>query len=409
MKKTLIVIILAVLFLINIVAAAFIFIDIQVLKFPQTTIRVDVIEINADEIIIHHDLQIYNPNSFEMILKDFQIVTTTPAGDEVTRILLSGGTIPGKSNRSYSANDHIIIKGNLSGDLTSTVTGIVGVNILGIIKKTIPLEVTVLTSLQDVLNKISAPTISVRTEFGTITRNSMNLTAEIDVTNTNSFDLFINDISLNITTETGKHVGNFTITGSQIPAEQSVTLNGSGTVLLEALNAKKLHMVLTTEAGVTIAGMNKTLPITTTIDVGIPNFASFIPPYPPLELAISIDFVKTKGGLGGNMTLEVINPTKIPLIARDIVIDYYRVKKYQNTLVGVGPLGTGELVPESTTLFKGYIFLPYSKLINFTKGNLFPDMVFAQLRANISLSGVNLSIPVAIGSYVDIRLFRPNI
>jgi LEA14-like dessication related protein len=408
MKKTLIAIILAILFLINIVAAAFIFTDIQALQFPETTIKINVVELNSDELIIHHDLKIYNPNSFEMILQDFQIVTTTPSGNEVTRINLSGGAIPGKSNRSYSANDHIILKENLSGDLTSTVTGTVGINFLGIIKKTIPLEVTVITSLQDILENISVPIITVRTEFGTITRKDINLTAQIDITNPNSFDMFVDDILLNVTTETGRPVGNFSISGSLIPADQSVTLNGSGTVLLEALNAKKLHMVLTTEAGVNLAGMNKTLPISTTIDVGIPNFASFIPPSPPLELAISIDFVKTKGGLGGNMTLEVINPTKIPLIARDLVVNYYRVKKYQKTLIAVGPLGTGELVPESTTLFKGYIFLPYSKLLNFSKGNLFPDMVFAQLRANISLSGVNQSLPIAIGSYVDIKLFRPN-
>jgi LEA14-like dessication related protein len=407
MKKTIIVIILVVLFVFNIIVAAFILNDVQMIKFPKTTIRVDVVEVNSNEILIHHDLQIYNPNSFEMILQNIQIVTTTPSGDEVARILIDGGSIPGQSNQNYSSNDRIIMKGNLSGLLTSTVTGTVGINFLGIIKKTVPLEVTVLTSLKDALSKIAVPTITARTEFGNITRQAIDLSAEIDITNPNTVDLFIGDISLNVTTEIGKPIGNFTIPGSQIPAGQSLTLQGSGTILLEALNAKTLHMVLATEAGATIAGINKTLPVSTTIDIGIPDFRQFIPSDPPLELSINIDLQKAKGGLKGNMILEVINPTKIPLVARNLVIDYYRVVKNQKTLIAVGTLGSGELVPENITYFYGTLFLSYAKLFNLSSGDFFPDMVFAQLRADISLSGVNISLPVAIGSYIDLHFFRP--
>ena len=180
------------LFIIDIVAAALIFINIQVLTFPETTIRVDVVEINSDEVIIHHDLQLYNPNSFEMILKDFQIVATTTAGEEVANLTIDGGSIPGQSQKSFAANDRIVMKGNLSGLLSSTITGVVGFNLFGIIKKTIPLEVTVLTSLKEALKKISIPTITVRAEFGTITRHEVNLTTEIDVSNPNPFGMFIN-------------------------------------------------------------------------------------------------------------------------------------------------------------------------------------------------------------------------
>jgi LEA14-like dessication related protein len=409
MKKAIIAIILAVLFLFNIVAAAFILTDVQVLKFPKTTIQIDVVEINSDEILIHHNLQIYNPNSFEMSLQNFQIITRTSSGEEVARILIDGGSIPGQSNRSYSANDQIVMKGNLSGLLTSTVTGTVGINFLGIIKKTIPLEVTVLTSLKEALSKIEVPQITVHTEFGNITREAIDLNAEVDVTNPNTVDLYIGDISLAVTTETGQNVGNFTITGSLIPAGQSVVLWGSGAVLLVALNAKTLQMVLTTEAGATIAGINKTLPVSTTIDIGIPDFREFIPSDPPLELSIDIDFVRARGGLEGNVTLKVINPTKIPLVARDLVVDYYRVKGNQQNLMAIGSLGTGELVPENTTYFYGDIFLSYTKLLNRSAGGFIPDRVFAELRTNISLSGVNVSIPVAIGSYIDLHLFRPTI
>lgn len=406
MRKKIIAVILALLFVINIVAAALIFVDIQVLTFPQTTIRVDVIEINSDEIIIRHDLQLYNPNSFEMILQNFQIVATTTSGEEVTNLTIDGGSIPGQSNRSFTGSDRISMKGNLSGLLSSKITGIVGINLFGIIKKTIPLELTVLTSLKEALKKISLPTITVRTEFGTINWDAINLTVEIDVSNPNPFSMFIKNFFLNITTETGSNVGSFSIPGSQIPPESAVTLSGAGTVVIEVLNAKKLYINLYTEAGANIAGINKSLPFSSTIEIAIPDLTEFIPTDSPLELALDIDLQRASGGLNGNMTLEVINPTNIPLIASDIVVWYYVVKDKQKYFVGKGSLGTGELVPENTTYFYGDILLLYSKLLNTPGRGLLPDAVFAQLRANITLSGVTLFIPVAIGSYIDLHMFR---
>ncbi len=407
-KKTILAIILTALFLINIVAAALIFIDVQVLAFPKTTLRVDVIEINTDEIIIHHEIQLYNPNSFEMILRDFQIVARTTDGEEVTNLTIEGGSIPGQSNQSYAANDRIVMKGNLSGLLSSTITGVVGVNIYGIITKTIPLEVTVLTSLKEALNKIAIPGITIRAEFGNITRHAVNLTTAIEITNQNPFGMFIKDLTMNITTETGTNVGSFVIPGASIPAESNVIIKGAGSIIIEALNAKSLFIVLHADAGAYIAGINKSLPITARIEITIPNLEEFVPPDKPLELSLDIDLSRARGGLKGNMTLEVINPTKIPFIATDLVVMYYGVKNNQKYLVAEGSFGSGELVPGSTTYFHGDMLLAYSKLFNFSGKGFLPDKVFAQLRTKISLPGVTIYIPVAIGSYIDFHLLRPN-
>ena len=407
MKKTIIAIFLALLLIIDIVAAALIFIDIQVMTFPQTTIRIDVIDINSDEIIIRHDIQLYNPNSFEVILQNIQIVATTTTGEEVTNLTIDGGSIPGHSNRSFTANDRIVMKGNLSEILTSKLTGIVGINLLGIIKKTIPLEITVLTSLKEALKNISLPTITVRTEFENITRNAVNITAEIDVTNPNPFDIFINNFILNITTETGTNVGNFIIPGSEITAENAITIHGSGTVIIEALDAKKLYINLYTEVGANIAGINKSLPVSSEIEITIPDLNEFVPADKPLELELKPDLQLAQGGLKSKMTLEVINPTKIPFFATDIVVIYYGVKNNQKYYVAEGSLGSGEFIPESTTFFYGEALLLYSKLINLTGQVTFPDMIFAQLRVNVSLSGTQLSIPVSIGSYIDMKPLSP--
>jgi LEA14-like dessication related protein len=407
-KKTILTILLVALFLINIIAAAFIFIDIQVLAFPKTTLKVDFIEINTDEIIIHHNIQLYNPNSFDMILRDFQIVAKTTDGEEVTNLTIAGGSVPAQTQQNYSADDRIVMKGNLSGLLSSTVKGVVGFNIFGIITKTIPLEVTVLTSLKDALSKIDIPDITIRAEFGNITRNAINLTTAIEASNPNPFGLFIEDFKVNITTENGSSVGSFILPGVSIPAESTVTTEGSGSVFIKALNAKTLSVVLQANAGANIAGISKSLPITARIEIVLPNLEEFVPPDKPLELSLDIDLSRTRGGLNGNMTLEVINPTKIPFIATDLVVMYYGVKNDQKYLVAVGPLGSGELVPGATTYFYGDMKLSFTKLLNFSIKGLLPDKVFAQLRAKITLPDVSIYIPVAIGSYIDFHLLRPN-
>jgi hypothetical protein len=160
--------------------------------------------------------------------------------------------------------------------------------------------------------------------------------------------------------------------------------------------------------GVTIAGINKSLPFSTQIEIAIPNLEEFVPPDKPLELSLDIDLSRTRGGLNGNMTLEIINPTKIPFIATDLIVKYYGVKNNQKYFVAEGPLGSGELVPESTTYFHGDMILYFSKLFNFSGRGFLPDKVFAQLCAKISLPGVAIYIPVAIGSYIDFHLLRPN-
>lgn len=408
MKKTIIVVILVLLLIINSIAATFLFIDIQVLSFPDTTIRIDVVEIDSDEIMIRHHLQLYNPNSFEMILKDFQIVVRTTEGEEVTNLTIPGGSVSSQSHQNFTGSGLIAMKGSLSGLLSSTITGVVGLNIFGIMKKTIPLELTVLTSLKEAVQKIAIPKITIGAEFGTITRHAVEVKTTLEIENPNPFGMFITSFILNITTETGKNVGSFTITGSEIPAESSVSLHGNGSVKIEALNARILNIALSAEAGVNIAGISKALPVAANIKIAIPDLTEFIPPDKPLELSLGVDLQRARGGLKGNMTLEVYNPTKIPLIASDIVVLYYGVKNDQKYYVAEGTLGLSELVPGETIHLYGDILLRYMKLLNFSGRGFLPDMVFAQLRANISLPGVTLTIPVAIGTYIDFEPFRPS-
>lgn len=408
MKKTVVGILIVILLVLNIVGAALIYTNIQVLKFPETTLRIDLVEINSEQAVLHHDLQIHNPNPFDLILQDVRILAKTSESVELANLTIDGGIIPAGANRSYSSDDIISLKGNLSGTLTSKVTGIVGVNILGIIKKTIPLEVTVLTSLNGILEKLSMPTMTIHADIGNITSNAINMTTAIDVSNPDTFNMTVHNITLNATnSDTRKSEGSFTIDGATIPAGQTVTLNGQGTILFDAFNAKHLLVSLSTQIGVTLAGYNKTLPFSSSIDIAMPTLENYLTKGHPLDLSLLVDFHIKKGGVHGAVTVSMDNPTIIPLYATDIKIDYYRVDNGIKTFLIESPIGGGPFPPHAVTNYTGELFLPFKLLIQpLVYKTFLPDALFARLNVNFTVFGVNATIWVGIGSNIDLRFFH---
>jgi LEA14-like dessication related protein len=389
------------------VGAALIYTNIQVLKFPETTLRIDLVEINSDEAILHHDLQIHNPNPFDLILSNLRILATTSDGVQVTNLVIDGGTIPAGANRSYSSDDIISLRGNLSGTLTSKVTGIAGVNILGVINKTVPLEVTVLVSLNDILEKLALPTMTVHADIGNITSDAITMTTTIDVSNPNTFNLTVHTITLDATTETGKAEGSFIIEGADIPAGQTMTLSGQGAIQFDAFNAKHLFITINTQIGAAIAGYNKTLPFSSTVDMTIPPLEEYLTKDHPLDLALLVDFRFKIGGVHGAVTISLDNPTIIPLYATDIRIDYYRVDNGKKTFLIKSNITGGPFPPHAMTNYTGELFLPYKLLIKpLVYKTFLPDALFARLNVNFTVFGVNATVWVGIGSDIDLRFFK---
>jgi LEA14-like dessication related protein len=407
MKKTIVAIVIVILLVLNIVGAALIYTNIQVLKFPETTLHIDLVEINSDEAVLHHDLQIHNPNPFDLILQDLRILATTSDGVHVANLTVDGGTIPAGSNRSYSSDDIISLKGNLSGTLTSKVTGTAGVNILGVIKKTIPLEITVLTSLNNILEKLSLPTMTVHANIGNITSDAITMTVDIGVSNPNTFNIMVHTITLNATTETGKSEGRFTIDGADIPAGQTVTLSGQGAILFDAFNAKHLLILINTQIGAAIAGYNKTLPFSSTVNLTMPPFEDYLTKDHPLDLFLLVDFRIKRGGVHGAVTVSMDNPTIIPLYATDLRIDYYRVDNGKKTFLIRSNISGGPFPPHAVTNYTGELLLPFKLLIKpLVYKRFLPDALFARLNVNFTVFGVNATVWVGINSDIDLRFFK---
>lgn len=411
-RKIAFAIIIAVLTIINIIAGALIFLDIQVMKSPETTIKIDIQEINAEEALITTTLWIFNPNQFNLIIKNFEVVTSTADGDEVVRMRIDGGEIVPNGNRTFTSSAYIGFNGQSPELLTTTITGTVGMRFFGIIKKTMPIEINVITSIEDIIKDIALPKFHIAGDFGEITQEGVNFTAVIDIENPNSFDMNVEDFSVKIETDTGENVGNFDMEGGVVAAKSSIVLKGEGKILIEALNAEVLTINVSGGVGMKIVGINKSLSFSSEVQIKIPHLEDIFSMDSPTEALINADMKLTRWGFlnwgfTSYMILEMRNPNKIGLIARDIIFSIYRVDNEKETLIGDCTVNETEVGPENTTFIRAQIYLPIDSLLKGQRRFLpeLPDGLLVVVRANVTIPGLDQAFWVGVSGYQDLHIY----
>jgi len=412
-KKIAFSLILAAIIIINIVVGALIFLDIQVVTSPEITIEIDLLEINSNEAVIHTTLSIANPNKFGLIIKDFEAITKTHDGIEIMHIVLEGGEIAPDKNKTYTSTDYITFDGNMPETLTTEVTGIVGLRFLGLIKKTLPVKLNVITSLGDVIKSMAIPIFYVKGVFGEITNDGLNFSTEIDIENPNSFDIQIQDVSITIQSEAKDIVGEFVMAGDLIAAKSSTTLNGEGKILIEILNSKTLIVNISTSVGVMIAGINEFKDFTTEAIISIPQLNDIFTTSLPTEAFIDADMKLVRLGIlnwgfMSYMELEIINPNKIGLIFRDVIFSIYRIDDGDETLIGNCSVNESEVDPENITIIPAEIFLPLKSLLKGKRLILpeLPEGILVVVRGNITIPGLDQAVWIGVSGYQDMHPLR---
>jgi len=403
MRNKIFIVLITIFTIINIVAATFIFLDISIMESPVTTITVDIIEISSDEVILQTTINVANPNSFEVSTKNFNVVTTTTDGYEVARISLEGGDISPYDNRTFSTAASIAFDGYTPETLTTTVKGVIGITI-GFIKKTLPLNIKIITKIEEVLKQFSPPSLHIQVDFEEITQKEINLTGIITVDNPNTFDIYIDDISGMIVTETGKNVGYLKIFGDVIAAKSSQDFDGIGRIIIDAINAEVLMVNINGSAGAKIAGINESLSFNVQAQIPVPDLGTILSDE-AIDAVIRGDYKVSIRGLIDEIIFEVNNPHKIDLYAENITIFIHRVDNNEDRLITQGSLGSGLIKGENVTIFEGQCLIPYSKLFPVEGQRFFPDWLKITIRAEISILGINQSIKVGVVGYQDLHLF----
>jgi LEA14-like dessication related protein len=404
--KKIVIIILVVATILNITAGAFIFLDIQTMNLPETTLTLELVDLNADEAVLQTTLFVNNPNSYSIFLHNITIITVTDNGEVINHLFMDGGETYAHGNRTFTSAATIRFNGTIPNQLTSRITGTVGIMFLGLIKKTLPLEFTMVTSLNNFVTQFTLPEIHLSVNFSEITQEGVNFTGIIEITNPYSIDIAIENISVTVETETGTPVGTVTVQEKTIPAKTSQQLTGSGRLLLKALDAKTLQMMLRGEVIVCIAGMKKTMDLSIDAEIIPPQLEQLLSDI-PTDASLTGKYKYTlRGGLHDQINFKIKNPNKLTFLATDITVKIYRIDRNKTRLISNGTLADGVITQQNTTILQGDMFIPLIQLWPRLGERFVPDQLQVILRANITIQGFNQTIWIGVIGYQDFPFHR---
>lgn len=406
-KKRIALILFAVLFAVNILTALFLFTDIQMLTAPKTTIYVDILEVNADELVLTATIEMENTNPFSLSLHDFTITSMTIDDQPIGTLSLPNGEIPAETTKSFTAQETIDFAGaDTFRVLKNIISGRLGITLFGFIHKTIPLEIIVIASIDELLNSIHIPTLRLETSFDELTEQGLHFSARVEVYNPNTIEFHINKISVTVLNEQEIEVGSLDIYGSSIQPENSGVFESEGTLLFETIDASVLTFQLEGIAGATIAGINKSVSFSTAVDVTVPDITEFLLLNETIDFKLPVQFKLRPNGLLGTVGFSIYNPSNIPLIGKNLLCSIYRQDGDQRTLLGQKHMSACQIPSKQEVCVKTEILMPYRTVLFAEKGQVIPNNLILQIEGDFSLAGTRQVLPISIEAFVDPHLFR---
>lgn len=405
-KITIGVLLLVILIIGNISIGSALVFFIQDIREPQIDVALNLLQVTTDEMKFTAQITMKNDNRFDFLMKDVRIIGKTPKGETILDVQFTGGKIAAHQQRIVTTNETVSFTGDLSSKVYVSLQGIFGVNLAGIFEKTIPVQINITTSFQDLLNNISIPQLSLLAEITDITEDGVLFQLIVQVENPNLFELSLENISIEVDTETGERVGGFTrLQGIIIPNGTSqFPVNGS--LSYHALNAKTLRLRIEGYAGAHLMGINKSIPLSATAHLPVPDIKELLFQNESLGITISLDVKVRLRGFLTTIGLTLSNPSKIPLQANDLLCSICGLTGDQQKMIAQKIMEPVTIEPIQDYL-ETQLLIPYVKILMSGTKKILPDWYVIQIEGNFSLVGVNQSIPVKLDATINPHLLRP--
>jgi len=406
-KKKFISILTIVLLIINIFIAAVIFVDIQIIKAPKTEVFVNILEVTSEEILIETIIEMANPNSFELSFKDLKLKTLTKDDKIIGEINFKGGNIESDKSKNFYSKDKIYFqeKGDFS-IIKNEISGKIDVSFLGFIKKTIPLEVSVSASVEEIINSIDIPEVNMELDFDNLTQEGIEFTAKVRFYNPTKIEFGIDELSIIAKTEENEEVGRLTIFGDIVNPEESSIFTSKGSLRYNAFDSNKIIFTLNGVARGKIGGLEKRINISTNADLKIPDITEFIFKNESIEFQIPVQFKFRLNGILSTVGFKMFNPSEIPLEGRNLVCKIFRLDGERKTLLGEKEMKSCIILPKNRVCVKTEILIPYLTYLFAGPLKLLPDWIILTIDGHFSIAGTRQEFPISLNAYVDPTLFR---
>jgi len=256
------------------------------------------------------------------------------------------------------------------------------------------------------LNELAAPTISITTNIEDITTENVNLSAVITAYNPNAFDLYINDLSAEIKTDTGEVVGSLDVSNGVISGKQYTDLSASGNLLLKAFNTKKLSVNLVGTAGANLAGFEKEIPLDVTMIINIPDLEDILlPKENPTVLAIKVNGKLSIKGFVCDVELIITDTFKVDLVLRNTTVNLYVAHGEEEQSLGNTSIEEEIVIGAGNTKnVTCQITVPFIKILS--SGILSGDYQMIDVSAYLTVRGINPAVYLEIKGYQDLHMLR---
>ena len=396
------------LLIINIIVVIAIFVDIEIIKAPKTEVYVNILEVNSEEILLETTIKMSNPNSFEVSLKNIEMHTYTKDDKKIGEIDFEGGKIPSDDSKTFYSKDKIFFEEE--GDLSiikSRLTGEIGVSLFGFIHKTIPLDVSVIASLKEIIDSIDIPDINIELDFNNLTQKGIEFTARIELFNPMKIEFGIDEFSIIAKTKEKEVVGSLIIFGDIIKPGELKVFTSKGSLNFNAFDSNKIIFTLNGILRGKIGGLEKKFDISTDTELLIPDITEFIFKNEPIEFQIPVQFKLRLRGIIATVGFKMFNPSEIPLEGRNLECCVYRLDGEQKILLGKKEMEPCKIEPGDRVCVNTKIIIPYRKYIFTGLFKQRPDWIVLNINGYFSIAGTRQEFPISLNAYVDPTLIIP--
>jgi LEA14-like dessication related protein len=261
-------------------------------------------------------------------------------------------------------------------------------------------------SVEETIEDLNIPEITLETEFKKLTEEGLEFSVSVNIFNPNNFELKIDDFLLVVLTDENNNVGSLTIGGGIVKSQTSSTFKSRGIVSFEVFDAEVLIFSIDGDATLKILDYEKTLSLSTDMEVFIPNIKDFIFNNEAVNIEILVQLKIRLRGLLAIVGFKVFNPSEITITGKNLVYRIFRLDDDTKTLLVEQDMDSFEISPKTEILVDKEILISYRKFFFSAGFKLLPNWIIVQVEGDLSIAGTRQLLPISINAYFDPHLIR---
>ena len=407
MKTSIEIVLVVILLLFNVILGGFFLFNIQVFSTPDLSLSLNIEEITSEHLEFSAKLEVDNSNPIEILLEDVVIQGSTGSGDVFLETKIDEWIIEAQNSQSFVLSDTIMFDGDLDEIIQANISGTIGIRLLGLITKTLPLEASIRGSLSTLIDAIQPPVLTLDAEIVDITNDGISLESTLMVDNPNPFSLQLEHMNASISTDKETDIVTLPSIHGEIPASSSQSFFISGTIPYKVFNATELRLSASGRVGAQIVGIKESIPVSIQATLAVPKLSDLLFNNDTMDFSVIGEFKVRLRGIVTTVGFRVYNPSDLPIETQGLHCEILGLTGEDNyKLIVEKPMDDCEIPSHQEICVTTELVIPYVKLLQSGTQRLLPTWFILRIEGNITIQDTNQMIPITLNGYIDPHLLR---